>query len=551
MNRCWWKKLFAQIDETDGYFFVDEDYHWNICMKEDLCDAGKDYHRQAVELWNQNQFDLAIVHFEKAANADPTNVKLLINLARAHGLNFDHVKALRVKKEIKRRFGNDPYVYFMLGESDVQHLRYESAESHFRAAIKGGVDKTHRVRSYANIAFIRERLHALADSLQAAEDGIAQWPDHPRAQLAYARALKRVGDNERATNIYRDLSTRDDLAPDVKADAWYGVADQLDKEQRYDEAFDAYCQAKRAYKGREKACESQSSVIRRRNKATVAASREEIFERWQDSGELLATAPVESTAWLIGHPRSGTTLISQILDSHSKIVIADELEVFSANTFPRLAQATQFTQSESMISMLDRASVNNLDVVRNSYFEKIQSGIGEPIGSRTLIDKNPELTVLLPAICRLFPNTKILFAVRDPRDVVISCFTQALPLNPVSIDYHSIASTVEKYTTVMSGWLRLRKMICNQWMEVRYEDTVDDLETQASKVLHFLNLDFEPEVLDFHNRALSRHVHSPTYADVTKPIYTSSIGRWQRYEKYFHPSMNALRPYIDAFGYEA
>ncbi len=93
-------------------------------------------------------------------------------------------------------------------------------------------------------------------------------------------------------------------------------------------------------------------------------------------------------------------------------------------------------------------------------------------------------------------------------------------------------------------------MLKTDWLEVRYEDTVDDIESQARRVLDFLELDWDDRVLDYRDRAQSKHVHSPTYEAVTKPIYRSSVGRWRNYEKYLEPVMDILQPFVNAFGYD-
>jgi hypothetical protein len=102
----------------------------------------------------------------------------------------------------------------------------------------------------------------------------------------------------------------------------------------------------------------------------------------------------------------------------------------------------------------------------------------------------------------------------------------------------------------MHFWLKIRGMMKNAWIEVRYEDTVANIEAQARKVLDFLGLPWDEAVLDYHRRAQRKHVHSPTYEAVTRPVYTSSINRWRNYETQLQPCMEILQPYVEAFGYE-
>ena len=102
----------------------------------------------------------------------------------------------------------------------------------------------------------------------------------------------------------------------------------------------------------------------------------------------------------------------------------------------------------------------------------------------------------------------------------------------------------------MRGWLKLREMINVDWIEVRYEDTVDDLEAQARRTLQFLELDWDATVLDYRQRVQNKHVHSPTYEAVTKPVYRSAMGRWRNYAKQLEPVLEVLEPLVEELGYE-
>jgi hypothetical protein len=216
--------------------------------------------------------------------------------------------------------------------------------------------------------------------------------------------------------------------------------------------------------------------------------------------------------------------------------------------FARLGELA--ISNDPVPQVLDRCAASDLDEVRAIYWKSMEGALRQPIGNRTLIDKNPELTMLLPVVARVFPEMKVLFALRDPRDVVVSCFMQRLPLNPVSVHYLSLEGTVKKYVTMMQAWLKLRRMIKNAWIEIRYEDMVADLERQARRVLDFLALPWDDCVLQFYSRAQQKHVHSPTYELVTKPVYSTSIGRWRNYEKHLEPYQESLRPFVEAFGYD-
>ncbi|HEU0037677.1 MAG TPA: sulfotransferase, partial [Verrucomicrobiae bacterium] len=144
----------------------------------------------------------------------------------------------------------------------------------------------------------------------------------------------------------------------------------------------------------------------------------------------------------------------------------------------------------------------------------------------------------------------LLIALRDPRDVVISCFTQYLPLNTNSVCFLTLERTAKRFAHDMKLWLILREKICSPWLEVRYEDCVGNLEREARRALEFLGLPWDPCVLTYRERLKTKAVASPTYEAVSKPLYTSAIGRWKNYRRYLEPCLDTLQPCIKAFGYE-
>jgi hypothetical protein len=181
----------------------------------------------------------------------------------------------------------------------------------------------------------------------------------------------------------------------------------------------------------------------------------------------------------------------------------------------------------------------------------MEGALNEPVGERMHLDKNPAFTLLLPAVLRLFPEMKLLIALRDPRDVVLSCFMQYLPLNTNSVCYLSLERTAERYAVDLGVWRRLREWLpASQWLEVRYEDTVANIERESRRSLEFLGLPWDAQVLDYRERLKTKPVASPTYEAVAKPLYTSSIGRWRNYERYFATSLRQLEPFAKAFGYD-
>jgi hypothetical protein len=145
---------------------------------------------------------------------------------------------------------------------------------------------------------------------------------------------------------------------------------------------------------------------------------------------------------------------------------------------------------------------------------------------------------------------KTLFALRDPRDVVLSCFMQKVPLTPISVNWLDLSSAAEYYSRVMKTWLAIRPLTKGEWLEFRYEDVVADLEVEARKILDFLGVPWDDKVLKFYEHAREKVVRSPTYRDVTQPVYHKSIGRWKHYERHFELVLQKLEPFVKEFGYQ-
>jgi hypothetical protein len=204
-----------------------------------------------------------------------------------------------------------------------------------------------------------------------------------------------------------------------------------------------------------------------------------------------------------------------------------------------------------MVAALDSAPVESLRQTRERYFRSMELFLGNPVGHRLLIDKNPSIQALIIAFVRFFPEIKLLVALRDPRDVVLSCFMQPhWPLGTGNVTFLNLEATVRTYARVMGIWRTLKPLVKNPFLEVRYEDMVDDLESVARRTLDFLGVPWDARVLAFDEHARQKLVRSPTYADVTQPVYKRARGRWHNYRKYLEPHLEKLEPLVKAFGYE-
>ena len=153
---------------------------------------------------------------------------------------------------------------------------------------------------------------------------------------------------------------------------------------------------------------------------------------------------------------------------------------------------------------------------------------------------------------RVFPQARFVFAVRHPCDVVLSCFMQNFELNDWMANFRTLAETVALYTRTMDLWEAYREQLPLVVHTVRYEDVVDDFDNSVRMLCGFLDVPWEDSLRQFADKALDRgRINTPSYDQVSQPIYRGARYRWERYREYLAPYLPALQPYIERFGYTA
>ncbi|MBN1852541.1 MAG: sulfotransferase [Pirellulales bacterium] len=502
---------------------------------------------KAQAAWKARRYDDAIWYYERALARDPNNAILLVDVARAYGLRFRPTDAEKLINKAFALYPDDVHLLQMLGRSYEMLKQFDRAIDCYQRALELEPQSQNRPWILIELAKMHERLHALDTARRCADEAISLAPRFDQAHYILAILQRRSGETEAAQNRLRQLIDSKHASAGVVADSWYQLAMMQDQSGHYEEAFDSLTRAKQIFDQAAMPYRLDAKAIAKKSREMLRTITSEQCERWNAMRDQLTPLPSE-LALLTSHPRSGTTLLEQILDSHAGVISADELQIMVELIYMPLGRKTS---SETPVpEMLDQATNDDLMAARQNYWMAMEGALREPIEDRILLDKNPELTNLLPLVGRVFPEMKVIFAIRDPRDVVISCFMQQLPLNPVSIHYLTLEDTARKYSATMRAWLKLRDMIRNPWIEVRYEEMVEGPEYQARRVLKFLDLAWDDSVLDYHRRAQRKHVHSPTYEAVTRPIYKSSIGRWKNYATQLEPCMKVLEPFVEVFGYE-
>ena len=499
--------------------------------------------QRARSLWLANRFEESVELFEQAVKKYPQNLVALVDASRALGTRFEITKAEGMLDRLSKLGANNPQLLHLAGQSFRMIYRPEKAIHCFERVLA----MTKQIAdAQLELAVLYERRHRVAEAFSLIEDCLRAAPDYLEAALFKGRLLRRLNDPAGADALFRTLAANDKVHPLVLAQAWTEIAQKLDQDGDYDGAFSAMLNCKQLLLSQEAPLVQESEALQKHLRSLSESLTRKHFGRWAAAGKAF---PERKLAVLASFPRTGTTLLEQVLDSHPNLISSDEREAFGRDIFPAMWRSEKYPLPTA--EAFDAIPMERLAAQRERYLAYMAAALNEPIGERLHLDKNPTLTLLLPGMLRLFPETRLIIALRDPRDVVISCFMQYLPLNPNSVCFLTLERTARRYAHDLGVWLRLREKVCAPWIEIRYEDCIVDLEREARRTLDFLELPWAPEVLKYRERLKDKAVSSPTYEAVSRPLYKSAIGRWRNYRKHLEPFLEILQPCVETFGYSS
>jgi tetratricopeptide (TPR) repeat protein len=400
--------------------------------------------------------------------------------------------------------------------------------------------------TWMELASLYERAHRLNEAEELIERTVQADFTFPLVSLVRGRIQRRQKRLDEAEATFRKLLERISADSELACQTWGELALMRDEAGDWDGAIEAIERCKRVQRTHEKSYLAHSEATHECLRELLGSVTRDDFRRWRDEGASLGD---RHTALLTGFPRSGTTLLEQLLDAHPQLVSSEERDYIGRELFFAVAGMRGKTP---LVELLNNLTLPQIESERQRYFQAMEYLLGEPIGDRVHLDKNPAYNLTIPLVLRVFSETRLVIALRDPRDVVLSCYLRYLPLNAVSVRFLDVQRTAERYALDMTAWLRFRELIDAPWVQVRYEDTVVDAAAQARRALDTLGLPWSDDVLSYRDRLRgSKQVTSPTYEAVAQPIYTKAIGRWKHYERALAPAFKTLEPFIREFGYDA
>ena len=396
--------------------------------------------------------------------------------------------------------------------------------------------------SHAALAQEYERLHDVARAKTHAQQALAKDPNNDIARIALAQALLREQDFAEAEEAAAPTATGAGASQANRAIAWGLIGEARDRLDDAAGAFAAFTEANQILRAQHAALLEAAHLLF--HPAGVARMAQLVADTdiaaWPPAPPLFSSpAPV----FLVGFPRSGTTLLDQILSSHSRIFCIEEREHFAEALRGVISDADRLARYGAL-------SAAEIDAARADYWRRVRAENALP-DHCVLVDKLPLNIVMLPLIKRVFPDAKVIFALRDPRDVILSCYQQRFGMNPAMAQFLELGSAAAYYDAVMGLFELCRERLALDLHQVRYEDVVADLEAAARGLTAFLGLEYEPGMRDFTATARRRDINTPSARQVIQPLYARSAGRWRRYARELEPVLPLLNSWAARFGYEA
>lgn len=508
-------------------------YKKAIQLQPDFAEA---HYFLANALRNAGALREAVSSYRRAIEIQPDFVAALSNLGAALTLLGEPQEAAKVLNKAITLQPNAPQIICNLGNVLQREGRLADALAHYQRALLCRPDFLDAI---IGVAALLEKTNRLEEAQALIDRELPGVQDNPGLLLVAAKLARRQNDMDGAVAA---LEKALEHTPGLE----FAAEIHLLLGQLYDRKGDAEQAFSHLVVGSRLTALMTTNPAEGRNKYIERVETLRAYltpELASLSPDALSADDTIMPVFLFGFPRSGTTLLEQVLDSHPAMQSLEEKPAVSVmvEAFESMAQGRKNALAE-----LTQAQLSEL---RSVYFKEVARHIKLQPGC-LLVDKSPLNTIYAHLIWRVFPRAKFILALRHPCDVCFSCFMQNISVPEDMSSFLTLESSAAIYGSVMQTWMEAARSLPIDYHRIRYEDLVTNLENEARSLLDFLGVGWDESVLSHTEHAIKRGtISTPSYHQVTQPIYQHAKYRWKRYAKQFAPVMPELRPFIDYFNY--
>jgi len=436
--------------------------------------------------------------------------------------------ALEIKPAFAEAYNNKAHILQALD-------RLEDARDCFDRALALKPDSANTYEMLIEFYKRRNQMTELAETLVAAREAV---PGHFCIPYGEAILLEQERSHEAAKHCIQTIDF-ENMPDKQKLKFFFMQAKLCDRLGEHGEAFRLFKMANRLT--------AKSPSAQRVNKDNYIIFIDSLIDKftasWVSDWEKPETDDEEKgPVFLVGFPRSGTTLLDTVLRSHPEVEVVEEKPAVDKIIEELAKLPGGFPQS------LSRLDANQRTQLRSIYFRKLNNYVEKQ--ELLIVDKFPLNSTKAGIIQRIFPNARFIFAQRHPCDCVLSCFMQSFKLNNAMANFLDLGDAARFYDKVLTLWSRCRELLNLRVHTVVYENLVSDFDGTIVPLLKFLNLDWDPALLDYRTTALKRgKINTPSYNQVTQPLYTHAKGRWENYREQMAPVLPTLLPWAERLGY--
>ena len=467
-------------------------------------------------------------HFRATAQQFPDDTKALSELHDLlKRLGRDEAELLQVLEDVHRRDPGNPEVLLALGTRRKDVGDPQGAEAAFRSLLRMGA-----ADGKAYLALARLYDHNRPGDLQSLAEEAESASVEPFS-LGVIRALA----HRRAGRPTEGLSELENVPADFDPQIVQHLRGQFhDQLGEYDAAFAAFTAMNEAHA----ADPSQPLARAAAHRARLLGRLDQLTPGWLEGWKAEDPPPDRpAPVFLVGFPRSGTTLLDTMLMGHPDVAVMEERPVLQ-----------EVSRGIGGFGAIPDMREEDVQAARANYFDAARRYA--PVDERPmLVDKSPLQLTQVPLIHRLFPDARFILALRHSADVLLSCYFSNFHLTAAMGNFLRLDTAAEYYDLVFQLWTRSAELLPINVQTIHYERLIEDPESQLQAVTKALGLEWRAEMLDHRRTARSRGiVRTASYAQITKPLYQSSVGRWQHYREQLEPVLPVLRPWAEKFGYE-
>ncbi len=495
---------------------------------------------RSLGLQQQGRVEEALADLARAVEMAPGNIEIRNSYGSLLGLAGRWEEAAAVFAGTLTLVPQDAATHFQLAQAHEELRELDAARRHYERAAELAPQFVEPLPRLATLALNRGDLAA---ATAWSDRALALRPGDFAALVARAQIAIAERGLDKADAIVRRLVAATPQNSQDGAIARGVLGDLRHAQRRYAQAFSAYTTRNRAlfhlnaarYGG-----EDAQSYCRWLTEQFSNTSR----ERWSyDTRDILSDDRDGATghAFVVGFPRSGTTLLESILAAHPGVVTLDERETL-------LPIAAEFLLDAEGCERLSKLGEDEIAHQRARYWQKVKD-YGADVRGKFLVDKYPLAALKLPLVAKLFPHAKIIFALRDPRDVVLSCFRHRFGINASTFQFLDLPRAAHFFCDVMALCEIYREKLDLDWHELRHEALVGDFDGQAHALCDFLGLAWSDDVRDFAAHARGRTISTPSASQVVRGLNRDGVAQWRNYENELSPVMGILAPWVEKLGY--